>query len=292
MKGKILKGVGGFYYVAADNNRIYECKAKGIFRNMKVKPLVGDDCEISILDEEKCLGNIDAIYDRKNELIRPAAANADQAVIIFALSKPRPSTNLLDRFLILMDLQHVKTIICFNKEDIAGDDELETLREMYSSAGYQVLATSVKEGRGIDELRKVIKGKTSILAGPSGVGKSSMINTIIPDAGAETGDLSEKIARGKNTTRHSELLKVDEDTFIMDTPGFSSLMVPDISKDELRLYYPEMVQYEGKCRFDGCNHINEPDCAVKTAVADGLINETRYENYKLIYNELADRRKW
>lgn len=278
--------------MAADNNRIYECKAKGIFRNMKVKPLVGDDCEISILDEEKCLGNIDAIYDRKNELIRPAAANADQAVIIFALSKPRPSTNLLDRFLILMDLQHVKTIICFNKEDIAGDDELETLREMYSSAGYQVLATSVKEGRGIDELRKVIKGKTSILAGPSGVGKSSMINTIIPDAGAETGDLSEKIARGKNTTRHSELLKVDEDTFIMDTPGFSSLMVPDISKDELRLYYPEMVQYEGKCRFDGCNHINEPDCAVKTAVADGLINETRYENYKLIYNELAARRKW
>ncbi|HCA22004.1 MAG TPA: ribosome small subunit-dependent GTPase A [Lachnospiraceae bacterium] len=292
MKGKILKGIGGFYYVAADDNKIYECKAKGIFRNKKIKPLVGDDCEISILDAEKCIGNIDIICDRKNELIRPAAANADQAVIIFALSKPRPSINLLDRFLILMEYQHVETIICFNKEDIAGDGEAEELADIYGSAGYEVLVTSVKEKRGLDELIGRLKGKTSILAGPSGVGKSSMINALIPAAMAETGSLSEKIARGKNTTRHSELMKLDDDTFIMDTPGFSSLMLPDIEANELKLYYPEMLAHEGKCRFDGCNHINEPDCVVKTAVQEGTIREKRYENYKILYEELAGRRKW
>ena len=292
MKGKILKGIGGFYYVAADDNKIYECKAKGIFRNKKVKPLVGDDCEISILDKEECIGNIDIIFDRKNELIRPAAANADQAVIIFALSRPRPSVNLLDRFLILMEYQDVDTVICFNKEDIAEDGEAEGLADMYKTAGYEVMITSVKENRGIDELRGRLKGKTSILAGPSGVGKSSMINALIPEAMAETGSLSEKIARGKNTTRHSELMKVDEDTFIMDTPGFSSLMLPDISAEELRFYYPEMVPFEGKCRFDGCNHINEPDCMVKCAVGDKEINEKRYENYKILYEELTSRRKW
>ena len=292
MKGKILKGIGGFYYVAADDNKIYECKAKGIFRNKKVKPLVGDDCEISILDKEGCIGNIDIIFDRKNELIRPAAANADQAVIIFALSRPRPSVNLLDRFLILMEYQDVDTAICFNKEDIAEDGEAEGLADMYKTAGYEVMITSVKENRGIDELRGRLKGKTSILAGPSGVGKSSMINALIPEAMAETGSLSEKIARGKNTTRHSELMKVDEDTFIMDTPGFSSLMLPDISAEELRFYYPEMVPFEGKCRFDGCNHINEPDCMVKRAVGDKEINEKRYENYKILYEELTSRRKW
>ena len=292
MKGKILKGIGGFYYVAADDNKIYECKAKGIFRNRKIKPLVGDDCEISILDSEKSIGNIDIIFDRKNELIRPAAANADQAVIIFALSKPRPSTGLLDRFLILMEYQHVDTIICFNKEDIAGDGEAQMLAEMYSSAGYKVIITSVKENRGVDELKALLKGKTSILAGPSGVGKSSMINALIPEAMAETGSLSEKIARGKNTTRHSELMRVDEDTFIMDTPGFSSLMLPDIEAEELKAYYPEMAPYEGKCRFDGCNHISEPDCRVKEALEAGSINSGRYENYKILYAELGSRRKW
>ena len=292
MKGKILKGIGGFYYVAANDNKIYECKAKGIFRNKKIKPLVGDDCEISILDSEKSIGNIDIIFDRKNQLIRPAAANADQAVIIFALSKPRPSTSLLDRFLILMEYQQVDTLICFNKEDIAGDGEAEGLLEMYRSAGYQVMITSVKENRGIEELKGRLKGKTSILAGPSGVGKSSMINALIPHAMAETGSLSEKIARGKNTTRHSELMRVDEDTFIMDTPGFSSLMLPEIEPEELKMYYPEMVPFEGKCRFDGCNHINEPDCMVKQALETGKININRYENYKILFAELGSRRKW
>ena len=210
MTGKIIKGIGGFYYVVCENGITYECKAKGVFRNRKIKPLVGDNVEIEILDEEKNLGNIEDILPRFNWLNRPAVANVDQTVIIFAVSAPAPNFNLLDRFLINMEQHEVPTVICFNKVDLEGFRQSEDICRSYTKSGYEVLFISAESGYGIDVLEAVIKGKTTVFAGPSGVGKSSTLNSLFPDANVQTGGLSEKIQRGKHTTRHSELMFVDD----------------------------------------------------------------------------------
>ena len=231
MTGKIIKGIGGFYYVVCENGVTYECKAKGVFRNRKIKPLVGDNVEIEILDAEKNLGNIEDILPRFNWLNRPAVANVDQTVIIFAVSAPAPNFNLLDRFLINMEQHEVPTIICFNKIDLEGFRQSEDICRSYTKSGYEVLFISAESGYGINTLEAVIKGKTTVFAGPSGVGKSSTLNSLFPDANVQTGGLSEKIQRGKHTTRHSELMFVDDDTYIMDTPGFSSLYTEGIEAE-------------------------------------------------------------
>ncbi len=297
MRGKILKGIAGFYYVETVEEKIYECKAKGIFRKANIKPLVGDDVEIDIIDEEKRLGNIAEILPRRVQLLRPPVANVDQAVILFAIVKPNPSYNLLDRFLIMMRQQKLPVIICFNKQDIATKEEQEQLTVAYEKCGYKVLFISVREDKGLDELKELLKGKTTTLAGPSGVGKSSLLNKLVPDADMQTGELSRKIERGKNTTRHSELFYVKElsgedgfDTFVIDTPGFTSLEMRDVTVDTLMQYYPEFEEYEPECRFGGCSHIAEPDCGVKNALAEGKISAVRYENYKLLYEELKNMR--
>lgn len=292
MKGKIIKGVGGFYYVNVIHDKLYECKAKGIFRNRNIKPLVGDDVDIEIIDRENAVGNIVSILPRHSELIRPAAANVDQAVILFAAASPKPNLNLLDRFLILMEKRRLETVICFNKADLVPEDDLETLCGIYRRAGYPIYSISLKTGQGTEELKGVFKDKTTVLAGPSGVGKSSLMNFMKPDAGCEIGAVSEKIKRGRHTTRHSELMYIEGNTYIMDTPGFSSLYITDIEEKELKDYFREFVEYEGTCRFQGCIHINEPECAVKAAVSNGRISEERYLNYKRIYEEIKDRRKW
>ena len=292
MQGKIIKGIAGFYYVHAGESGIYECKAKGIFRNQKIKPLVGDNVRMTVLDEQDKEGNIEEILPRKNELIRPAVANVDQALVIFAAAKPRPNFNLLDRFLILMQYQDVPAVLCFNKQDIVTEQELQLLKDTYISAGYEVHFTSAKEQSGIDEIRRILKGKTTAVAGPSGVGKSSLINLLSPGASMETGDIRRKIERGRHTTRHSELFALDEDSYICDTPGFSSIYLPDMEKEELGRYFPEFAGYEGDCRFQGCAHIHEPDCAVQKALAEGRISPIRYENYKLLYNELKEKRRY
>lgn len=292
MKGKIIKGIGGFYYVNVKSDQLYECKAKGIFRNRNIKPLVGDDVDIEIIDRENAIGNIVSILPRYSELIRPAVANADQAVILFAVSSPKPNLNLLDRFLILMEKQNLNTVICFNKTDLAPKEETERLKEIYQSAGYSVFTTSIHNGEGLDTFKSIFEGKTTVLAGPSGVGKSSLMNILKPDAGCETGEVSEKIKRGKHTTRHSELIYIHGDTYVMDTPGFSSLYVSEMEEQELKLYFPEIYACNENCRFKGCVHINEPDCAVKEAVEKGQIKKERYLNYTRIYEEIKDRRKW
>lgn len=291
MTGKIIKGIAGFYYVYADGG-LYECKAKGIFRNRKMKPLVGDVVEIEVLDEDKKLGNLTEILPRRNELIRPAVANVDQALVIFAAKNPKPNYNLLDRFLLMMEKQQVPAVVCFNKTDLARERELSVLTDVYKDCGYRVIFTSVSEETGLSEIREAVEHKTTVLAGPSGVGKSSMMNLLYPQAAMETGEVSEKIKRGKHTTRHSELIHVEGDTFVMDTPGFSSLFVDMFEEDEIKYYFKEFEPYEGKCRFQGCSHTHEPGCGVKEALEQGKISQIRYDNYVLIYHELKEKRKW
>lgn len=291
MTGKIIKGIGGFYYVYADGI-IYECKARGVFRNKKIKPLVGDNAEIEIISKDPAVGNIISISARHNELIRPAAANVDIAVVIFALSDPKPNFNLLDRFLIMMEQQEINTVIALNKSDLISQSEAADYKKIYSDSGYETFIVSASENTGIDRLRETIKGKAAIFAGPSGVGKSSILNRIFPQAEAKTGEISEKIKRGKHTTRHTELNFLGEGTYIMDTPGFSSLDVFDISEENLKYYFREFENYNDKCRFNGCVHIDEPDCAVKNALEKGLISSKRYDNYRQIYKEIKNRRKW
>ncbi len=292
MNGKILKGIGGFYYVHVSGNGIYECKAKGAFRNQNIKPAVGDDVDIDIIDNEKFLGNIVDILPRSNKLIRPSVANVDQAMIIFALAKPTPNYNLLDRFLIMMDRQDVRTIICLNKLDLADASYADEINEIYNKCGYETVCISTKEKNGIEEVKKLIEGKTTVFAGPSGVGKSSLLNCLGDNLEAKTGELSQKVMRGKHTTRHSELISISDDTYIMDTPGFTSLFVEDMDAEDLKAYYEEFDTYQSKCRFGGCVHINEPDCAVKKALSEGLISKLRYDNYTQIYDELKNKRRW
>ena len=292
MQGKIVKGISGFYYVHVVGTGIYECKAKGVFRNRKVKPLVGDNVEIVVLDEEKHLGNVEEILPRKNELIRPAVSNIDMALVIFAAAKPDPNCNLLDRFLCMMEYQKVPVTICFNKCDLVSEEEKENLQKIYAPAGYDILFTSVKTGENIDRLKALLAEKTTTVAGPSGVGKSSLINELQTDVRMQTGAISDKIGRGKHTTRHSEIISIGQDTYIMDTPGFSSMDLPGFEKEDLWTCYPEFVPYEPECRFIGCSHIGEPDCGVKNALAEGKISRVRYDNYVMLYDEMKNIRKY
>ena len=275
MQGKIIKGIAGFYYVNVVESGLYECKAKGSFRKNGIKPLVGDEVELEVLDEEEKIGNVTKILPRKNELIRPAVANIDQALVVFAVTEPKPHYNLLDRFLVMMERKEIPVILCFNKTDLAEHPEIAELEE-----------------ENIEKLKQMLKGKTTSIAGPSGVGKSSLINLLQSGVQMETGSISRKIARGKHTTRHSELIMISPDSYIMDTPGFSSLYVNDFEKEELKYYFPEFSPYEGKCRFNGCDHIHEPGCAVKEAVESGAIHKIRYEDYTEMYRELKEKKRY
>lgn len=291
MQGKIIKGIAGFYYVQVSGYGLVECKAKGIFRKDNMTPLVGDDVEIDILDEELMTGNITGISERKNSLIRPAVANIDQAIIIFAIAKPEPNLSLLDRFLVMMEKQNIPTVICFNKTDLDSGDLVQKYRNIYESAGYKTIFVSAKDEENINEVRTLLKGKCTAVAGPSGVGKSSIINLLQEDVQMETGVISEKLKRGKHTTRHVQLIAVSEDSWIMDTPGFTSLMVNDMEPEDLRYFYPEFNELE-PCRFLSCLHLKEPGCMVKEAVEEGNISIERYENYKLLYEELKSQKRY
>ena len=292
MQGKIIKGIAGFYYIYAEDGNVYECKAKGIFRKDNFKPLVGDNVEITVLNEEEKEGSVTSILPRRNSLIRPAVANVDQAFLIFAMENPKPNFLLLDRFLIMMKQQEIPAVICFNKKDVGEKEEMEKLYEIYTGCGYRVVLSSTYEGEGMDEIHEILKGKTTVVAGPAGVGKSSITHCMQGEVQMETGEISKKLKRGKHTTRHSQVIPVEKNTFLVDTPGFSSLYLTDMKEEELRDYFPEFVMYEPQCRFQGCMHIHEPGCAVKKALSEGKISQQRYDNYLALYEELKEKRRY
>ena len=231
------------------------------------------------------------ILPRHNSLIRPAVANVDQAMVVFAMADPMPNLNLLDRFLVMMEWQGIDTVICFSKQDIVSLEEEKRFQHIYEKCANQVLTISNTEQLGIDKVRAVLDGKTTVLAGPSGVGKSSLLNQIYPEAQSETGSISEKIGRGKHTTRHSELFHRGRYTFLFDTPGFSSLKVPEVEKEKLYQYFTEFASYDGLCKYQPCSHIHEPGCVVKEKLEKGEICRSRYENYVQMYEELVESEK-
>ena len=290
--GKIIKGIAGVYEVYTENVGVLECKAKGIFRNQKIKPFVGDDVVLELLDEEKKQALIVELLPRKSQLIRPAVANVDQAVIVFAVKEPEPNWNLLDRFLILMKKQNIPVIICFNKIDLISEEDCVKIAKGYQNSGYEIHFLSAKKEVGIKQLESILKGKTTVLAGPSGVGKSTLVNLLQSEVVMETGAVSEKIKRGKHTTRHSEFIWLEENTYILDTLGFSSLDIEEIEAEELKAYFPEFLSYEAQCRFRGCVHENEPECAVKQAVKEGNIARRRYDSYLLLYRDLKSKKRY
>lgn len=292
MQGKIIKGIAGFYYVHAENGEMYECKAKGIFRKDNQKPLVGDNVEVDVLDEKEKTGNLIKILPRKNSLIRPAVANADQAFVIFALENPKPNFLLLDRFLIMMEQQGIPAVICFNKKDLVGQEEAEELYRIYRECGYQVILASARNKEGLEEIRQVLQGKTTVVAGPSGAGKSSLTNLMQNEVQMETGEISKKLGRGRHTTRHSQVIPVAEGTYLVDTPGFSSLYLTDMEEHELKDFFPEFREEAENCRFQGCRHIHEPGCAVKEALETKKISTLRYEDYLSLYEELKEKRRY
>lgn len=289
MQGRIIKSIAGFYYVYAEDGVIYECRPRGIFRKNKITPLTGDWVLISITDAKDLEGSIDEILPRTNSLIRPAVANVDQAVVFFARNDPSPDMTLVDRLLITMEHNNIATVIVFNKSDLerSGQIDLPAEIEGFEQAGYRVCEVCVRTGEGLEELKGLLKHHTSALAGPSGVGKSSFINSICPDAEVETGDISDRLKRGRHTTRFAQILVMDKDSFIVDTPGFTSFELYDIDADELSGMYPEFAEVSAECRFSGCSHTHEPGCGVIRAVSEGRISEYRYNRYKRFYADIS-----
>ena len=284
LNGIIIKGIGGFYYVKTENG-VYECKARGIFRKMHITPTVGDYVSIEAADGK---GSITEIKERRNLLARPPVANIDLLVIVMAAASPEPNLFLADKILVNAEKNNIKPVICINKTDLCERDDI---RAIYTKAGYDVIELSAANDDNFEQITNIMSGRVSALAGLSGVGKSTLLGKITAYS-PETGSLSEKINRGKHTTRHVELMELSGGGYVFDTPGFGAFELTDIRMEELYRYFPEMACHEGKCRFKGCSHIKEPDCEIRRLAECGEISAERYKSYCLLYNELKSLKKF
>lgn len=285
IEGRIIKGIGGFYYIETEKG-LYECRARGIFRKNKITPLVGDFVKISVVDEDNKKGVVEEIQERKTELVRPPIANVNKALIVFAVKNPTPHLSLLDRFIVLAERENLEIVIILTKIDLDDDNTFEKIKNIYEPCGYKVIGVSNLENKNIDKVKEELKDNTVVFAGPSGVGKSSLLNQIDSNFQLKTGDVSDKIKRGKHTTRHAELFELEFGGMVADTPGFSSLTLDDIEDIDLKDYFIEFEDHDD-CKFGSrCIHQNEPSCAVKEAVENGEIPRERYESYIQLLNEI------
>ena len=286
IKGTIIKGIGGFYYIKTANETV-ECKARGIFRKENITPLVGD--EVMISTENKMNGVIEEILPRKNALVRPPVSNVSQIAVVFSTENPKPNLLVIDKFIASCEECGLDILICINKTDLNLGSEYE---EIYKKANFEVLTLSATENINIDTLKEKLKDKITVFAGNSGVGKSSLLNAVIGSELLKTGEVSERVERGKHTTRHSELLPLPFGGYIIDTPGFSSFDIAKIPHEDLHLYFREFSDFEGFCRFPDCSHTVEIGCCILSAVEEGNITKSRHENYVYLYNELKNIKKW
>lgn len=281
-EGIIISGVSSFYDVWTNEGTV-RCKARGSFRKQGITPVIGD----RVLYSDKLY--MEEVLPRTSMLVRPPVANADQAILVIAAHTPEPNLPLLDRFLAQTLEQNIHPVLCCNKWDLVQeDDPIRDVLAEYRKAGFTVLTASTLTGEGLDEVRAQLTGRINLFAGPSGVGKSSLMNSLVPGADQKIGTLSEKIQRGKNTTRHARLIPLADGGFAADTPGFTFLYLGHLKYQELEQYYPEFEGFREECRFRGCSHVTEPDCAVQAAVSAGKISRLRYENYTALYQEIKE----
>ena len=291
MQGRIIRGVGGFYYL--DNGKtVYECRARGVFRKNGEKPLVGDLAEFSVIDEAEKTGNVDRILERRNQIVRPALANVDRIFLCFSASVPAPNYDMLNRYLALSMLDEIPLSLVVTKSELVSEEERQEISDAFRAAPFPLLFVSVFAGTGLDALREAMRGQVNALAGPSGAGKSTLLNALKSEEVMAVGDLSRKIARGKNTTRHSELFRISEDSWLFDTPGFTAVDIEGLTDVPPEQMFPEFEPYLQDCRFHGCRHLKEPGCAIRAAVKAGELSKVRYRSYVRITEALADIRRY
>ena len=289
-KGIVISNISNLYKVES-HGKIYDCNARGKFKNDAISPVTGDFVEFEIIDEEKNTGIINKIEDRANYLKRPKIANLAQIILVVSMKLPKPDLELLDKQLAYAEYMKVKPIICLNKIDLENESVIEEIANTYTNIGYKVIKTDAKNGIGVEEIRKVLKNNITAFSGNSGVGKSTLINSLLGAGNAEEGLVSHKNKRGKNTTTQVLLYKIDENSYIADTPGFSTFDIYEIEKEDLAKYFIEFRQYLNECEYVNCSHIKEKICGLKEALEKGKISKERYKRYCTLWNCLLQYEK-